>query len=92
MSPFAQDVLSQCKQALSSNRLKNAECIRLMFPIGKMLSLIQHSQIMPHLQQILSPYITGLQEISSAQQGLLHGGPSSETGTSPGKSELSCLL
>ena len=92
MGPFAQDVLSQCKQALSSNRLKNAECIRLMFPIGKMLSLIQHSQIMPHLQQILSPYITGLQEISSAQQGLLHGGPSSETGTSPGKSELSCLL
>ena len=56
-------------QAVSSNRLKNAECIRLMFPIGKMLSLIQPSQIMPHLQEILTPYITGLQEISSAQQG-----------------------
>ena len=56
-------------QAVSSNRLKNAECIRLMFPIGKMLSLIQPSQIMPHLQEILTPYITGLQEISSTQQG-----------------------
>lgn len=39
-----------------------------MFPIGKMLSLIPPAQIMPHLQQILTPYITALQEISNAQQ------------------------
>ena len=30
MGPFAQDVLLQCQKLLSSNELKNGECIRLM--------------------------------------------------------------
>ncbi len=35
-----------------------------MYPIGKMLSLVPQDQTMPYLEQVLTPYLMGLQEIS----------------------------
>jgi hypothetical protein len=64
MGPFANDILTQCHRALSSNQLKNGECIRLMYPIGKMLSLIPQDQVMPYLERVLTPYLVVLNEIS----------------------------
>ena len=67
MGPFAQSILTQCQQLLSSNELKNGECIRLMYPIGKMLSQIPQGQIMPYLESILTPHLMALQEMSSQE-------------------------
>merc|ERR1712029_634114 len=52
--------------ALKSNKLKPGECVRLMYSIGKMLSLMPQDQILPRLEPILSPYLQELNNMSNA--------------------------
>ena len=47
MRPFAEDIIMSCHNALKSNQLKQGECIRLMYPIGKMLSQMPSEQVLP---------------------------------------------
>jgi hypothetical protein len=47
MQPFAEEIISSCHNALKSNQLKQGECIRLMYPIGKMLSQMPPDQVLP---------------------------------------------
>jgi len=39
----------------------------LMYPIGKMLSQVPQGQIMPYLEQILTPHLLALQEMASQE-------------------------
>lgn len=64
MQPFAKDILNKCHEALNSNQLKNGESIRLMYPVGKMLSVIPQAEVMPYMEQFLMPYLTNLQQLS----------------------------
>ena len=47
MKPQAEEVIAACQDALKSNKLKPGECVRLMYSIGKMLSLMPQDQILP---------------------------------------------
>ena len=51
-----------CDNALKSGQLKHGECVRLMYPMGKMLSLLPPSNILPRLDPILTPYLREMQE------------------------------
>jgi hypothetical protein len=51
-----------CHNALKSGQLKQGECVRLMYPIGKMLSLLPPDTILPKLEPILTPYLSEMQE------------------------------
>ena len=64
MKPYAEEVVNACDSALKSNLLKDGECVRLMYSVGKMLSLMPSDQILPKLEPILSPYLTELQSIA----------------------------
>ena len=50
-----------CHDALKSNQLKHGECVRLMYPLGKMLSLMPPPSILPRLEPILTPYLSEMQ-------------------------------
>ena len=43
-------------------KLKPGEHVCLMYPIGKMLSLMPPSNILPRLEPILTPYLHDMQE------------------------------
>ena len=67
MRPYANEVITACHNALKSNQLKPGECVRLMYSIGKMLSLLPPQEVLPKLETILSPYLGELQSICSQQ-------------------------
>ena len=67
MKPYAQEVINACDAALKSNQLKSGECVRLMYSVGKMLSLMPPEQILPKLEPILSPYLAELQSIAGQE-------------------------
>lgn len=68
LKPCANDVISFSVAAVRSQTLKTGECIRLMYPIGKMISVsTPSSQILPQLEPIIMPYLVELQELSQQQ-------------------------
>ena len=42
------------------------ECVRLMYPLGKMLSLLSPHEILPRLEPVLSSHLQMLDTISKA--------------------------
>lgn len=56
-----QEIIRACHDALKSNQLKHGECVRLMYPLGKMLSLLPPPTILPRLEPILTPYLNEMQ-------------------------------
>ncbi|TRY79407.1 hypothetical protein TCAL_07050 [Tigriopus californicus] len=67
LKPYAKEVVSACVSALRSNQLKPGECVRLMYPIGKMLSMMPQEEIMGTMESILTPYITELRSLSAQE-------------------------
>ena len=65
MRPQADEVIAACNDAMRSNRLKPSECVRLMYSIGKMLSLMPPDQVLTRLEPILSPYLQEMTSLSS---------------------------
>ena len=57
-----QEIISACDNALKSGKLKHGECVRLMYPMGKMLSLMPPANILPRLEPIITPYLQEMQE------------------------------
>lgn len=57
-----QEIILQCHNALKSGQLKQGDSIRLMYPIGKMLSLLPPDTILPKLEPILTPYLQEMQQ------------------------------
>ncbi|XP_055377446.1 importin-13 [Condylostylus longicornis] len=61
MKPFAEPVLVACQSALASGRLKNTDSVRLMYSIGKLMSMLNVEQIPTYLDIIVSPCFEELQ-------------------------------
>ena len=61
MKPYSEEIIVACHNALKSGNLKHGECVRLMYPIGKMLSLLPPPTILPKLEPILTPYLQEMQ-------------------------------
>ncbi|XP_059479172.1 importin-13 [Neocloeon triangulifer] len=68
MQPFAELILHAGKEALDSGRLLHNESIRLMYPLGKVLSCLPTPSVIQHLQQIFIPYLEELRLMLQDQQ------------------------
>lgn len=67
IKPFIPQIVQASQSALERGNLKFRENIRLMSCIGQVLSVLPFSQIMQHLQPILTPHIQQLQQLSKEQ-------------------------
>lgn len=63
MKIYAVPLLQACQQSLLSGQLKNSESVRLMFSIGKIMSMLPPEQIPTCLDTMVSPCFTELQQI-----------------------------
>ncbi|EDV91246.1 importin-13 [Drosophila grimshawi] len=66
LKPYAEPLLDACQATLSSGRMKNSDSVRLMFSIGKLMSLLPPEQIPKYLDLIVSPCFEELQTICQA--------------------------
>lgn len=63
MKPFAVAILNACQSAISSGALRNSDSIRLMFTVGKMMSLLDSQGITNYLDLVVGPCFEELQTI-----------------------------
>lgn len=63
MKIYAEPLLHACQQSLQGGRLKNSECVRLMFSIGKLISMMPPEKILPCLDLMVSPCFEELQQM-----------------------------
>lgn len=68
LQPFAEMILQAAKEALDSGRLQHNESIRLMYPLGKVLSCLPTAAVVQQLQIIVIPYLEELQQLLLLQQ------------------------
>lgn len=68
MRVYAEPLLQACQQSLVGGRLTNSECVRLMFSIGKIMSMLPSEKILPCLDLMISPCFEELQQIVQKQQ------------------------
>ncbi|XP_034486188.1 importin-13 [Drosophila innubila] len=66
LKPYAEPLLDACQATLSTGRMKNSDSVRLMFSIGKLMSLLPPEQIPKYLDIIVSPCFEELQTICQA--------------------------
>ena len=64
MKPYAEAVIQSIQQSLQAGSLNTGECVRLMYPLGKMLSLLPPPQILPRLEPLLAGHMQALQQLS----------------------------
>ncbi|XP_030373790.1 importin-13 [Scaptodrosophila lebanonensis] len=67
MKPYAEPLLNACHATLMSGRMKNSDSVRLMFSIGKLMSLLPPDEIPRYLDMIVSPCFEELQAICQAE-------------------------
>uniref|UniRef100_A0A1B0G997 Importin-13 n=1 Tax=Glossina morsitans morsitans TaxID=37546 RepID=A0A1B0G997_GLOMM len=67
MKPYAEFLLNECQAALTSGQMKNSDCVRLMFSIGKLMSLLTSDKIPNYLDIIVSPCFEELTAICQAE-------------------------
>ncbi|XP_065354856.1 importin-13 [Calliphora vicina] len=63
MKPYAEPLLNACQVSLTSGQMKNSDCVRLMFSIGKLMSLLTPDKIPNYLDIIVSPCFEELSNI-----------------------------
>ncbi|XP_054092172.1 importin-13 isoform X2 [Zeugodacus cucurbitae] len=63
MKPYAEPLLNACHTSLISGQMKNSDCVRLMYSIGKLMSLLPASNIPNYLDIIVGPCFEELQTI-----------------------------
>jgi len=68
LEPCSKEIVQACAHALNSNQLKQEECIRLMYPLGKMLGFLPPTDMNTELQGVMRPYIAELQAMSAKGQ------------------------
>ncbi|KAJ6635779.1 Importin-13 [Pseudolycoriella hygida] len=67
MQSYAEPLLQACQQTLSSGRLPNPEIVRLMYSVGKILSVLPYDKIVPYLNLIVSPCFEELQQLIQSE-------------------------
>ena len=61
--PYAEAVIASIQQSLQADRLNPGECVRLMYPLGKMLSLLPRHHP-PRLHPIVAKPLEELHQLS----------------------------
>ncbi|XP_060533437.1 importin-13 [Cylas formicarius] len=65
--PYTDHILMSAQTALQSGALKLSECRRLMFSIGRVLSVAPVDKVMRYLNDILAPTFQDLQKLVNAE-------------------------
>ncbi|EFA09709.1 importin-13 [Tribolium castaneum] len=65
--PYADHILLAAQSALQGGALKLAECSRLMYSIGKVLSILPVPRIMDYLNIILAPSFKEMQDLLNVE-------------------------
>jgi len=65
MQPYAGEVIDAIHHTTVAGCLNTGEVIRLMYPLGKMLSLLPAQQILPRLEPILAPHLQLLSSLTA---------------------------
>lgn len=63
MIEYTEPLLQACQQSMISGKLKNSESVRLMFSIGKLMSMLPEEKLVPSLDALVSPCFEELQMI-----------------------------
>lgn len=66
---YSEPVLEACQQVLQGGRLQGPESVRLMFSVGKLMSLLSAEKIPLCLDAFVSPCFQELQELVQAGEG-----------------------
>ncbi|CAD7092399.1 unnamed protein product [Hermetia illucens] len=66
LKPYAEPLLEACQAVLLGGRLKNSESVRLMFSIGRLMSMLPPAKITSCLDAMVSPCFEELQMIAQA--------------------------
>ena len=64
MKPYAEAVIASIQQCLQADGLAPGECVRLMYPLGKMLSLLPPAAILPRLHPVIAKPLEELHQLS----------------------------
>lgn len=68
LKPYAEYLLNACQQSFNSMQLKNTESVRLMFSVGKIMSMLPPENILPCLDKMISPCFEELCSLCEAGQ------------------------
>lgn len=63
MKPYGEPLLNACTMVLNSGQMKNSDSVRLMFSIGKVMSLLPPDKIPGYLDVVISPCFEELSTI-----------------------------
>lgn len=67
LKPYAEPLLQACLQAIKNGRMANADEVRLMYSIGKLMSMLEPEGIYRWLDIFVSPCFTELQTLVQSQ-------------------------
>lgn len=63
MKPYGEPLLNACTMVLNSGQMKNSDSVRLMFSIGKVMSLLPPATIPAYLDVVIRPCFEELSSI-----------------------------
>lgn len=64
---YAEPLLQACQQAIQNGHLINSDSVRLMFSIGKLMSMLPEDKLLHWLDAVVSPCFTELQTLTQNQ-------------------------
>lgn len=67
LKPYAEPLLQACLQAINNGHLINADEVRLMYSIGKLMSMLSPSDVLRWLDIVVSPCFSELQSLVQSQ-------------------------
>lgn len=67
LKPYAEPLLQACLQAINNGRMENTDEVRLMYSIGKLMSMLESESIYRWLDIFVSPCFTELQTLVQSQ-------------------------
>ena len=67
LKPYAEPLLNACQNSLATGQMKNSDSVRLMYSIGKLMSLLPADKIPNYLDIIVSPCFEELQLICQSE-------------------------
>lgn len=67
LKPYAEPLLQDCLQAMNKGHLIKADEIRLMYSIGKLMSMLEPEDVLRWLDIVVSPCLTETQTLVQAR-------------------------
>lgn len=67
LKPYAEPLLQACLQAINNGHMINSDSVRLMYSIGKLMSMLTPENVLRWLDIVVSPCFTELQSLVQSQ-------------------------